>query len=121
MGKTKLENGGIIGPTVTPADTLVTHFDSSGTFTSRAGTSTVDVLVVAGGGGGGNGGTQAGGAGAGGLVLAPGIDVGSETPIAVTIGAGGGASAAGSDTTFGAGSCELLFNCKRWWRWWKSN
>jgi hypothetical protein len=66
--------------------------------TQAAGVYTVDYLVVAGGGGGGN--TRAGGGGAGGLLSANALSVTSGTAYTVTIGAGGAASTAGSNSVF---------------------
>ena len=66
-------------------------------------TSTVEYLVVAGGGGGGNAAVNsyyAGGGGAGGFRTATGFAVASGTPLTVTVGAGGAATAAGSNSVF---------------------
>jgi len=65
-----MSNGGIIGPVVNPivyANSTVTSFTSSGTFSRRSGQSKADVLVVAGGGAGGF--DQGSGAGGGGFRL----------------------------------------------------
>ena len=90
-------------------------FTSSGTFTVPAGTTALDVLVVAGGGGGGapspvpSAVMQAGGGGAGGLVFFPSYPVTTGT-ITVTVGNGGPRANAntgnqgstGSDSAFGS-------------------
>jgi len=77
MGAIDRSNGGVLGVDNASKSELVTNFPSSGTFTARASTTAVDVLVVAGGGGGGGGssgsGTHGGGGGAGGLVLTTGL------------------------------------------------
>ena len=78
-------------------------FTSSGTFAVPSGTTGVTVLVVAGGGGGGDGGGQGGGGGgAGGLVYFPSFPTTPGGTIAVTVGCGGGFTANGQDSVFGA-------------------
>jgi hypothetical protein len=71
---------------ITIANSGVTSFTSSGTFTVPNGLSSVDVLVVAGGGGATT--THSGGGGAGGLIYMPGFPVSAGT-ITVTVGCGG--------------------------------
>ena len=91
-----------------------TSFTSSGTFAVPAGTTTLDVLVVAGGGGGGApapapDALHAGGGGAGGLVFFPSYPVTTGT-ITVTVGNGGPRANAntgdqgstGQDSVFGS-------------------
>jgi len=78
-------------------------FTSSGTFAVPAGTTGVTVLVVAGGGGGGDGGGQGGGGGGGGgLIYFPCYPTTAGGTIAVTVGCGGGFTANGQDSVFGA-------------------
>jgi len=79
----------------------IVAFTSSGTFTVPAGVTKVKVTVVGGGGGGGSGTSYSGGGGGGTAIktitgLTPGGTV------AVTVGAGGVAAAAGVTSSFGA-------------------
>ena len=107
------------GTITTSGDFKIHTFTSDATFTvscagSSAGSNTVDYLVVAGGGGGGNG--LGGGGGAGGYRESSGVASGcysvsplgsgvSALPVSaqgypITVGAGGGAGAAGSNSIF---------------------
>ena len=94
MGAVDRSNGGILGVDNASKSELVTAFPSSGTFTARASTTAVDVLVVAGGGGGGGGasgsGNHGGGGGAGGLVLTSGLTMpgGSSATVGGVAGSG---------------------------------
>ena len=56
-------NGGIIGPCNSAKAELITAVNATGCFTTRAGTTSIDVLIIAGGGGGGSGGNRGGGGG----------------------------------------------------------
>ena len=82
----------------TPPTQNIFSFLSTGphTYTVETGVTNVNVLVVGGGGGGGPGGynrTKGGGAGAGGLIYYPNYPVTPGGTVAVTVGAGGEASA----------------------------
>jgi hypothetical protein len=101
-GVAKLGTTPAISPYATGGNTIMTDgtywyhaFLSSGTFTPVKGLS-CDVLVVAGGGGGGS--NSSGGGGAGGIFYATNQTV--ATAQTVTVGAGGGLAANGSNSTF---------------------
>ena len=87
------------GGTITYVNGEVVHtFTSNGTFVVPSDGGEVRVLIVGGGGGGGNDG---GGGGAGGVIhtLAYSVNQGS---IEIVIGAGGGVSTNGANSSFGA-------------------
>ena len=92
--------------TITTRDVVITTFNSPGTFSVPATTTSVDVLIVAGGGGAGS--QHSGGGGAGGLIFRPGFPVSAGSSIPVTVGGGGGPVTdgtqppAGSDSVFAA-------------------
>jgi fibronectin-binding autotransporter adhesin len=90
------------GPALTPANSIVRVFATSGVFTPSF-TGTVEVLVVAGGGGGGM--DMGGGGGGGGVISNTRVSVTAGSPITVTVGAGGYGAPAGSGgyRTDGAG------------------
>jgi len=93
-----MSNGGIIGPVQNPiiyANSTVTSFTASGTFSARSGQTTVDYLVVAGGGAGGLSGPlsyESGGGGAGGLRTETSFPISSSIQYPITVGGGGSAS-----------------------------
>ena len=74
--------------TITTREPVITTFNSPGTFSVPATTTSVDVLVVAGGGGASS--QHAGGGGGGGLIFRPGFPVSASSSIPVTVGGGGG-------------------------------
>ena len=74
--------------TITTRAPVITTFNSPGTFSVPATTTSVDVLVVAG--GGGSSSQHSGGGGAGGLIFRPGFPVSASSSIPVTVGGGGG-------------------------------
>jgi len=83
---------------ITVSPPVVEVFNASGTFAVPSGISSLDVLVVGGGGSGGRGttgNTAGGGGGAGGLIFMPSYPATPGGTITVTIGCGGGATAAG--------------------------
>ena len=88
--------------TITARDPIITTFNSPGTFSVPATTTSVDVLVVAGGGGAGS--QHAGGGGGGGLIYRPGFPVSASSSIPVTVGGGGGAVTDGTQPPAGADS-----------------
>jgi hypothetical protein len=74
---------------ITTRTPVITTFNSPGTFSVPATTTSVDVLIVAG--GGGSGSQHSGGGGGGGLIYRPGFPVSAGSSIPVTVGGGGGA------------------------------
>jgi hypothetical protein len=101
-GVAKLGTTPAIFPSATGGDTIMTDgtywyhtFVSSGTFTPQKAI-TCDYLVVAGGGGGGT----FGGGGAGGYRTGTAYSVSANASYTVTVGAGGAASASGSNSIF---------------------
>lgn len=96
-------NGGTQDKTLTISTTVITTFNSNGSWTAPSGISSIDCLVVAGGGAGGtngsgNPGRTAGGGGAGGFRNLTGVAVSPGTTYTITVGAGG------------AGSSEVFVN-----------
>jgi hypothetical protein len=91
--------------TITTRNPVITTFNSPGTFSVPATTTSVDVLVV--GGGGGSGSQHAGGGGAGGLIFRPGFPVSASTSIPVTVGGGGGGV---TDGTQPPAAADSVFN-----------
>ena len=100
-------------------DDWTKYYDGGYKFTRPAGVTVADVLVVGGGGGGGTG-VQSldvgGGGGAGGVRHTTGFTLAAETT--VTVGAGGAANTAGSDSTFdsitSAGGGKGAGSFRRW-------
>ena len=82
-------------------------FTSSGTFSVPAGTTIVDVLVVAG--GGGSGANHAGGGGAGGLVFFPEYPVTPGGTMTVTVGCGGAGGPGANDLIDGTPGQDSAF------------
>ena len=78
-----------------PLSQKFAEFTSTGTFTSPANVTTVEVLLVAGGGGGGN---NPGGGGGGGQVVKKYLTVSPSTAYTITIGAGGSSGSTGSNS-----------------------
>ena len=96
-------NGGVTGVNnkTSGGGNSITRITASTTFEVQPQTTEVDVLVVAGGGGGGNtSGQQGGGGGAGGFRNLTNQAVSPGSKIPVTVGAGGSAATAGSDSVF---------------------
>lgn len=97
------------GGTITYSGDYVIHtFTGSGTFTTGANISKVEVLVVAGGGGGGgfyNGNVGRGGGGAGGLIHSSNFSVNPGQPVSVTVGQGG---AGGQNSNGGNGGNSVF-------------
>ena len=96
-------NGGVTGVNnkTSGGGNSITRITASTTFEVQPQTTEVDVLVVAGGGGGGNtSGEQGGGGGAGGFRNLTNQAVAPGSKISVTVGAGGSAATAGSDSVF---------------------
>ena len=96
-------NGGVTGVNnkTSGGGNSITRITASTTFEVQPQTTEVDVLVVAGGGGGGNtSGQQGGGGGAGGFRNLTNQAVAPGSKISVTVGAGGSAATAGSDSVF---------------------
>lgn len=97
------------GPSVATPTDIVRVFVTSGTFTPSF-TGTVEVLVVAGGGGGGS--DMGGGGGGGGVISNTRVSVTANTPITVTVGAGGTGAPAGTGghaTTKGTNGGNSVF------------
>lgn len=97
------------GPTLTPANSIVRVFATSGVFTPSF-TGTIEVLVVAGGGGGGA--DMGGGGGGGGVISNTRVAVTAGTPVTVTVGAGGAGAPAGQGghaTTKGTNGANSVF------------
>jgi hypothetical protein len=110
-------NGGLIGKknVTSSGGNVISTFSASGTHVLQSGTTEIDLLVVAGGGSGGastSGAIMAGGGGAGGFQNLTGQSVVSGDTIAVTVGAGGGASPApaSSDVQGNDGSDSVYAN-----------
>jgi hypothetical protein len=97
------------GPALATDTDIVQVFVTSGTFTPSF-TGTVEVLVVAGGGGGGS--DMGGGGGGGGVISNTRVAVTANTPITVTVGAGGTGAPAGTGghaTTKGTNGGNSVF------------
>ena len=115
-----VSNGGIIGKASGLGTTTVPgateNITSTQDWTSPAGTTSIEVLVV---GGGGGAGSYGGGAGAGGVSYQPGRPITANTAYEVVIGAGGtgggnhaeglaGNMSWGEDSTFGAAPTQIV-------------
>jgi hypothetical protein len=97
------------GPSVSIPTDIVRVFATSGTFTPSF-TGIVEVLVVAGGGGGGA--DMGGGGGGGGVISNTRVSVTANTPVTVTVGAGGTGAPAGTGghaTTKGTNGGNSVF------------
>jgi hypothetical protein len=101
-----MSNGGIIGPVQNPVaftvNSTTNTFTAPGTFTSQAGQTKVDLLVIAGGGGGQSQASSrgAGGGGAGGYREFTCFSITPSTAVPVTIGGGGAIGSAGTNSSF---------------------
>jgi hypothetical protein len=97
------------GPALANPTDIVRVFTTSGTFTPSF-TGTVEVLIVAGGGGAGS--DMGGGGGGGGVISNTRVSVTANTPITVTVGAGGTGAPAGTGghaTTKGTNGGNSVF------------
>jgi len=118
-GVAKLGTTPAIVPYATGGDTIMTDgtywyhaFRSSGTFTPAAGKNlSCDILVVAG--GGGSSGGVSGGGGAGGVLAYSAQSLVANTGYTVTVGAGGGSAANGSNSQFASLTASTGGGCNQ--------